>query len=63
MTGFEIAFCVCVAFITAATLLYLRRLVRTSGRDAIDDPERAKRFIETAPYHLLETSRVATRQH
>jgi hypothetical protein len=54
MTGFEIAFSVCVLLITAVILQYLRNLIRTSGSDPIDDPERVKRFLETAPYHLLE---------
>ena len=53
MTGFEIAFGVGVLLITAAILLYLRHLVRTSGSDPIDDPDRAKRFLENAPYHRL----------
>lgn len=61
MTGFEIAFSACVSLITAATLLYLRHLVRTSGNDPIDDPELVNKFIETAPYHLLERS-CASRQ-
>ncbi|WP_424977335.1 hypothetical protein [Leisingera sp. S232] len=62
MTSFEIASSVCVLLITAAILLYLRHLVRTSGSDPIDDPERVKRFLETAPYHLLEKSSAGTRQ-
>lgn len=62
MTSFEIALSVCVLLITAAILLYLRHLVRTSGSDPIDDPERVKRFLETAPYHLLEKSSSGTRQ-
>ena len=53
MTGFEIAFSVCVLLVTAAILLYLRHLVRTSGSDPIDDPELVKRFLENAPYHRL----------
>ncbi|MBM1556216.1 hypothetical protein JQV19_06080 [Sulfitobacter mediterraneus] len=54
MTVFEIAINVCMLLITAAVLLYLRHLVRVSGSDPVDDPERVKRFRETAPYHLLE---------
>lgn len=53
MTGFEIAFSICVLFITAVILQYLRHLIRTSGSDPIDDPERVKRFLENAPYHRL----------
>ncbi len=53
MTSFEIAFSVCVLLITAAILQYLRHLIRTSGSDPIDDPERVKRFLENAPYHRL----------
>lgn len=54
MTVFEIAINVSILLITAAVLLYLRHLVRISGSDPVDDPERVKRFLETAPYHLLE---------
>lgn len=54
MTVFEIAINVSLLLITAAVLLYLRHLVRVSGSDPVDDPERVIRFRETAPYHLLE---------
>ncbi|WP_424940625.1 hypothetical protein [Aliiroseovarius sp. S253] len=54
MTAFEIVINVCVLPITVAVLLYLRHLVRVSGSDPVDDPERVIRFRETAPYHLLE---------
>lgn len=54
MTAFEVAFSVCTLLITVSVLLYLRRLVRVSGSDPVDDPERVIRFRETAPYRLLE---------
>lgn len=54
MTVFEIAINVSILLITAAVLLYLRHLVRVSGSDPVDDPERVIRFRATAPYHLLE---------
>lgn len=56
MTGFEILFSSCVSLITAAVLLVLRHLVRTSGTDPIRDPDRVRKFRETAPYHLLKGS-------
>lgn len=54
MTVFEIALNACILLITAAVLLYLRHLVRISGSDPVDAPERVIRFRETAPYHLLK---------
>lgn len=53
MTVFEILFSSCALLFTAASLQYLRHLVRTSGSDPIDDPDRVKRFLEDAPYHRL----------
>lgn len=62
MTGFEVAFSGVMLLITAVTLLYLRHVVRTSGSDPINDPVLVKKFIETAPYHLLENPSADSRR-
>lgn len=54
MTIWEIALIVASAGATIALLLFVRHLLKTYGRDRLNDPELVRRLRDTAPYHLLE---------
>ena len=54
MTAFEIAFNVVAGSVTLASLLYLRHILRTFGRDPTNDPELVEKFCREAPYKRLK---------
>ena len=46
MTHFEMALSIASVFASCAGLLYVRWIVRTSGRDRPYDPEAVQRFVD-----------------
>ncbi|WP_298905025.1 hypothetical protein [uncultured Aliiroseovarius sp.] len=54
MTSFETAFLIVSTLVTAGALAYLVWLLRTSGRDRVDDPDLVEQFRETAPFEKLD---------
>ena len=54
MTWFEMAFLIVSTLVAVVALAYLVWLLRTSGRDRIDDPNLVERFRETAPIEKLD---------
>jgi hypothetical protein len=54
MTTFEMMLSLSSVAAGAATIFYVANLVKISGRDRPEDPERLQRFIEDAPYERLD---------
>jgi putative toxin-antitoxin system antitoxin component (TIGR02293 family) len=53
MTTFDIIISVASVVLGTAGILYVMYVTKHAGRDRPRDPERLRRFIENAPYHLL----------
>jgi hypothetical protein len=54
MNTFDIIVSIASVVLGGAAIAYVAYLARVSGRDRPRDPERLRRFIENAPYHLLD---------
>lgn len=53
MTTLDSIVSVASVVLGTAAIIYVIYLYRVSGRDRPHDPERLRRFIANAPYHLL----------
>lgn len=53
MATFDIIVSISSVVLAAVTVAYMAYLARVSGRNRPHDPERLRRFIANAPYHLL----------
>ncbi len=49
----ELAIIVPMVAVTLISLVVLRHVLKTAGRDFDDDPALAEQFRRDAPYHLL----------
>ncbi|MFG6583054.1 hypothetical protein [Sulfitobacter sp. 1A12779] len=54
MATFDIVVSIASVVLAGVTIAYMAYLARVSGRDRPHDPERLRRFIANAPYHLLK---------
>lgn len=54
MTVFEIVFNVVAGSVALASLLFLRHILNTFGRDPINDPELVEKFCREAPCERLK---------
>ena len=53
MTTFDVIVSIGSVVFGTAAIVYAIYVGRTAGRDRPHDPERLRRFIKNAPYHLL----------
>ena len=53
ITTFDIVVSIASVVLGTAAIVYVIYLCRVSGRDRPRDPERLRRFIAKAPYHLF----------
>lgn len=54
MTTFDIIVSIAAVVVSTGAIVYMGQLAKHSGRDRPHDPERLHRFIENAPYYLLD---------
>lgn len=54
MATIDIIVSVASVVLATAAIIYVNYLGRVSGQDRPHDPERLRRFIANAPYHLYD---------
>ncbi|MFB9149661.1 hypothetical protein [Roseovarius ramblicola] len=54
MSNVEIVICVVVVSVSVLLIIYMLHIAKSSGRVRLHDPERVRRFVESAPYDRLK---------